>query len=87
MVKQPINEQVEFTMSSEDFPALPGTQNVELIPNNAFANNHENTDKMTNMDSGLSMSIGGVDLQADKSDINDKSMKRGVQTLPNGTLI
>lgn len=82
MVKQPINEQVEFTMSSEDFPALPGTQNVELIPNNAFSNNHENTDKMTSMETG--MSIGVQDLQADKSDINEKSMKRGVQTLPNG---
>lgn len=27
MVKQPISEASEFTMSSEDFPALPGTQN------------------------------------------------------------
>lgn len=81
MVKQPLNEQVKFTMSSEDFPALPGTQNVELIPNNAFSNNHENTDKMTNMDSGISI---GVDLQAEKSDLNEKSLKRGVQTLPNG---
>lgn len=26
MVKQPTSEQTEFTMSSEDFPALPGTQ-------------------------------------------------------------
>lgn len=25
MVKQPTSEQSEFTMSSEDFPALPGT--------------------------------------------------------------
>lgn len=25
MVKQPTTEQSEFTMSSEDFPALPGT--------------------------------------------------------------
>lgn len=27
MVKQPTSEASEFTMSSEDFPALPGTQN------------------------------------------------------------
>lgn len=27
MVKQPTSESSEFTMSSEDFPALPGTQN------------------------------------------------------------
>lgn len=26
MVKQPTAEQTEFQMSSEDFPALPGTQ-------------------------------------------------------------
>lgn len=29
MVKQPTAEASEFTMSSEDFPALPGTQNRE----------------------------------------------------------
>lgn len=29
MVKQPTSEASEFTMSSEDFPALPGTQNRE----------------------------------------------------------
>lgn len=29
MVKQPTAEPSEFTMSSEDFPALPGTQNTE----------------------------------------------------------
>lgn len=29
MVKQPTSESSEFTMSSEDFPALPGTQNRE----------------------------------------------------------
>ncbi|XP_049884807.1 CCR4-NOT transcription complex subunit 2 isoform X3 [Pectinophora gossypiella] len=28
MVKQPTSEQSEFTMSSEDFPALPGTSNT-----------------------------------------------------------
>lgn len=29
MVKQPTSESSEFTMSNEDFPALPGTQNRE----------------------------------------------------------
>lgn len=29
MVKQPASESSEFTMSSEDFPALPGTQTRE----------------------------------------------------------
>uniref|UniRef100_A0A182P0A4 NOT2/NOT3/NOT5 C-terminal domain-containing protein n=1 Tax=Anopheles epiroticus TaxID=199890 RepID=A0A182P0A4_9DIPT len=29
MVKQPTSEQIAFTMSNEDFPALPGTQNAE----------------------------------------------------------
>jgi CCR4-NOT transcription complex subunit 2 len=31
MVKQPTSESSEFTMSSEDFPALPGTQNREGV--------------------------------------------------------
>lgn len=36
MVKQPTSEASEFTMSSEDFPALPGTQNRDgLSPGNA----------------------------------------------------
>lgn len=35
MVKQPTSEASEFTMSNEDFPALPGTQNREgLSPGN-----------------------------------------------------
>lgn len=35
MVKQPTSEASEFTMSSEDFPALPGTQNRDgLSPGN-----------------------------------------------------
>lgn len=29
MVKQPTSESSEFTMSSEDFPALPGTASTE----------------------------------------------------------
>ncbi|XP_026332101.1 regulator of gene activity isoform X2 [Hyposmocoma kahamanoa] len=32
MVKQPTSEQSEFTMSSEDFPALPGTSNTSGAP-------------------------------------------------------
>lgn len=31
MVKQPTSESSEFTMSSEDFPALPGTHNREGV--------------------------------------------------------
>jgi CCR4-NOT transcription complex subunit 2 len=32
MVKQPTSEQSEFTMSSEDFPALPGTSSTGAAP-------------------------------------------------------
>lgn len=32
MVKQPTSEQSEFTMSSEDFPALPGTSSTGGAP-------------------------------------------------------
>ncbi|KOB69749.1 putative CCR4-NOT transcription complex subunit 2, partial [Operophtera brumata] len=52
MVKQPTSEQSEFTMSSEDFPALPGTSTggavvpatSQVVPNQEYAN-HNSIDK------------------------------------------
>lgn len=52
MVKQPTSEQSEFTMSSEDFPALPGTSTggaavpapSQAVPNQEYAN-HNSVDK------------------------------------------
>jgi len=81
MVKQPTSEQTEFTMSSEDFPALPGTQVVEGSSNNALSNTIEGAEKMSNMGTGMAMV---ADLQVDNSFPNEKAMKRGVQTSPDG---
>ncbi|XP_026846959.1 regulator of gene activity isoform X3 [Drosophila persimilis] len=39
MVKQPTSEQSEFTMSNEDFPALPGTQNSDGTTNAVGSSN------------------------------------------------
>lgn len=81
MVKQPTNEQTEFTMSSEDFPALPGTQNMEGSSNNALSNNIEGAEKLSGVGGGMSMAM---DLQAEAGLMNEKAMKRGVQTSPDG---
>lgn len=51
MVKQPTSEQSEFTMSSEDFPALPGTSTggAAPAPSQALSSqeyaNHNSVDK------------------------------------------
>lgn len=81
MVKQPTNEQTEFTMSSEDFPALPGTQNMEGSSNNALSNNIEGAEKLSGVGGGMSMAM---DLQVEAGLMNEKAMKRGVQTSPDG---
>lgn len=81
MVKQPTNEQSEFTMSNEDFPALPGTQSMEGSSNNALSNNIEGAEKLSGVGGGMSMAM---DLQAEAGLMNEKAMKRGVQTSPDG---
>uniref|UniRef100_A0A1B0G6U1 NOT2/NOT3/NOT5 C-terminal domain-containing protein n=1 Tax=Glossina morsitans morsitans TaxID=37546 RepID=A0A1B0G6U1_GLOMM len=51
MVKQPTSEQSEFTMSNEDFPALPGTQNSDGTTNSGAltdTNNLDGTEKTMN---------------------------------------
>ncbi|XP_063696534.1 regulator of gene activity [Culicoides brevitarsis] len=81
MVKQPTSEQTEFTMSNEDFPALPGTQAMEGSSNNALSSNIEGAEKLSGVGGGMSMAM---DLQADAGLFNEKAMKRGVQTSPDG---
>lgn len=83
MVKQPTNEQTEFTMSSEDFPALPGTQISEGSSNNALSTCVDGIEKMSSMGAGMSM---GMDLQADNNAPSEKALKRGVQTSPDGKI-
>ncbi|XP_058794022.1 regulator of gene activity isoform X2 [Phymastichus coffea] len=81
MVKQPTSESSEFTMSSEDFPALPGTQSRDgpspggsIIPG----------DK--GMSVGLGPELSPDVLQANRSVNSEKSQiaKKGIQTSPDG---
>jgi len=82
MVKQPTSESSEFTMSSEDFPALPGTQNREgPSPGGSMSG-----DK--NIPVGLGPEIGQDVLQANRAPGSEKSQssKRGIQTSPDGKI-
>lgn len=67
MVKQPTSESSEFTMSSEDFPALPGTQNRE----GTSPGSNSNGDKANGGGVG-----GGGDGSGDGR-TNDKNSKSG----------
>ena len=73
MVKQPQTEASAFTMSSEDFPALPGT-----APPIASAN-----------DSSGKATPSTVNKIEDSNDrtvaTTDKNMKRGIITSPEGS--
>lgn len=80
MVKQPTSESSEFTMSSEDFPALPGTQSREgPSPGGGVSG-----DKGMNV--GLGPEISQDVLQANRTPGLEKSLasKRGIQTSPDG---
>lgn len=100
MVKQPTAEQTEFQMSSEDFPALPGTQLSDGLMSSAqqMNMNHNigsNTASIGNSGDGiLDLSNGSrdldkshhhlSDLHSESSAAQDKAFKRGVQTSPDG---
>ncbi|CAG9860620.1 unnamed protein product [Phyllotreta striolata] len=71
MVKQPISESSEFTMSSEDFPALPGTQNRE------GASPGSNT-------SGDKIAGGGAGDGTSSREGEKNGSKSGIQTSPDG---
>lgn len=79
MVKQPMAEQSEFTMSNEDFPALPGTQITDGTLAVNSLGGHDGTDKGPGGAAGV-----GMDLQTESVSVNDKAFKRGVQTSPDG---
>jgi CCR4-NOT transcription complex subunit 2 len=94
MAKQPTNEQTEFQMSNEDFPALPGTQSSDgqtttnnIINSGLSGNNNimDGADKV-HTNAGGAAGMGIMDLHADTAGSgNDKqAMKRGVQTSPDG---
>ncbi|CAH0551069.1 unnamed protein product [Brassicogethes aeneus] len=71
MVKQPTSESSEFTMSSEDFPALPGTHNREGVSPGGSSS----SDKI------ITGSGDGANLTRE-SDKN--TSKSGIQTSPDG---
>ena len=81
MVKQPTAEASEFTMSSEDFPALPGTQNTDgPSPGGSVSG-----DK--GVSGGVSSELGSQEsTPANRAPGAEKSQaaKRGIQTSPDG---
>ncbi|XP_055708838.1 regulator of gene activity isoform X2 [Phlebotomus papatasi] len=98
MVKQPTSEQSEFQMSSEDFPALPGTQvaggAVGGGPGGVGApGGGDGSGEKGLIRDGGQMVGGqrgaagmGMELQSDSlvGGVTEKAMKRGVQTSPDG---
>lgn len=89
MVKQPTAEQSEFQMSSEDFPALPGTQHTDGVTSNVgnMLNNSIGGvgSVLDGADKGSAGAVGISGLEGQIHDSgNDKVIKRGVQTSPGG---
>lgn len=80
MVKQPTSEASEFTMSSEDFPALPGTQSREGPSPGGSVSGEKG------MVVGLGPEIGQDVLGVNRAPGSEKSQasKRGIQTSPDG---
>lgn len=76
MVKQPTSEASEFQMSSEDFPALPGTHNQEVTsPGGSIAS------EKTILPSG-----GAGDMGQDLRSCTVTDSKQGIQTWPDGKI-
>lgn len=92
MVKQPTAEQSEFQMSSEDFPALPGTQisnDGSMVVNNLGGlvdQTDNNKSGAGSSGQGTSVIGGGMELPTDSmtAAFNEKAFQRGVQTSPDG---
>lgn len=88
MVKQPTSEANEFTMSSEDFPALPGTASTEgPSPGSSVVSNSEKTGSQA---SSSELSSSSQDLVTNRLVLNNEkvqNVKRGIQTSPDGKLL
>ena len=70
IIKTPASETTEFTMSNEDFPALPGTQNND---NNTSTGSGAETTKVSNTTSSSSV-----------NNTNLNHSKRGLQISSDG---
>ncbi|XP_027218389.1 CCR4-NOT transcription complex subunit 2 isoform X1 [Penaeus vannamei] len=83
MVKQPTPETSEFTMSSEDFPALPGTQSTPtgkifspFSDDGGFSNNDKKSTSTASSESSSDFSLRVAEKR--------ESMRRGIQTRADG---
>ncbi|XP_068619619.1 regulator of gene activity isoform X2 [Battus philenor] len=74
MVKQPTSEQSEFTMSSEDFPALPGTSTGGAVAN---ATPHVTPHVTQSTHSHPPQTL-------EYANHNDAKQRKGIQTSPDG---
>lgn len=79
MVKQPTAEPSEFTMSSEDFPALPGTQNTDGPSPGGSVSGEKGI-------AGVGSDLSQDSTPANRAPGAEKSQasKRGIQTSPDG---
>lgn len=79
MVKQPTSESSEFTMSSEDFPALPGSEGTPGVTSGEKTSNDET--------SRLAVTQTTTTTSSESTTTNPKPPqppKRGIQTSPDG---
>lgn len=99
MVKAPTSETSEFTMSSKDFPALPGTQPLSVTTTSSTTtDSNQQSSTTTSGSTTNSLDQNGIqsstDLLSDQrlnsqTDNNsqengDAGIKKGVQTSPDG---
>lgn len=85
MVKQPTSETSEFTMSSEDFPALPGTASTEgPSPGSSVVSSSDKSTNQTSEQNNSQQDMVNSRLVLN----NDKALalKRGIQTSSDGEL-
>lgn len=85
MVKQPTSESSEFTMSSEDFPALPGTASTEgPSPGSSVVSSSEKSVSQTGSSEVSTQQQDLVNSRLAMSNDKTQALKRGIQTSPDG---
>lgn len=98
MVKAPTSEPSEFTMSSKDFPALPGTQPLSVTTTSSTTTDPNQQSSTTSGSTTISLEQNGMQSstdhlsdqrlnnQTDSSSLEngESGTKKGVQTSPDG---
>ncbi|KAK2718807.1 CCR4-NOT transcription complex subunit 2-like [Artemia franciscana] len=82
VMKNPSGEQNEFTMSNEDFPALPGTQNKETEGSSTGDKSVQPIGSGSAVGSGRPNGLSAI--ESSSSDSRGQSSKKGLQTSPDG---